>query len=243
MSKATDRAARERKQKIFVAVGGLALLGVLAIQVPKLMGGSPEAAPAPAATAAAPGAPVPSTGTPVATTAGSALPAVAQAEIRSFSFFDRKDPFVQQVVNPGVVAGQTPAAVAKPAGAKTPAQQPPTTGFRVDGKQGAAVTVIAVNGSRQPLETGSMFPADDPVFVLISEQPKTKSVTIGIAGGEYANGSKTIKLQVGKPVVLENTATGARYRIVLVSVGSGSSSGSAPAGSEKQPGPSPEPGP
>ena len=40
------RAARERKQKIFVVVGGLLLVGLLAIQLPKLLGGSstPEAA-------------------------------------------------------------------------------------------------------------------------------------------------------------------------------------------------------
>ena len=43
---AEARAARERKQKIFVLVGGLALVGLLALQLPKLLGGtaSPEAA-------------------------------------------------------------------------------------------------------------------------------------------------------------------------------------------------------
>ena len=39
-----ERAARERKQKIFVVVGGVLLLGLLAIQLPKLLGGSGETA-------------------------------------------------------------------------------------------------------------------------------------------------------------------------------------------------------
>ena len=37
---AQARAARDRKQKIFVVVGGLFLLALLAIQLPKLLGGS-----------------------------------------------------------------------------------------------------------------------------------------------------------------------------------------------------------
>jgi len=35
-----ERAARERKQKIFVVVGGLLLVALLAFQLPKLLGGS-----------------------------------------------------------------------------------------------------------------------------------------------------------------------------------------------------------
>ncbi len=47
------RAARERKQKIFVAIGGVVLLALLAFQLPKLLGGSePTAAPAATTTAA-----------------------------------------------------------------------------------------------------------------------------------------------------------------------------------------------
>ncbi len=70
------RAARERKQKIFVAVGGLFLVALLALQLPKLLGGSGgDAAAAPTTTvAAAPATPGAAPGTtpapaPVATTA------------------------------------------------------------------------------------------------------------------------------------------------------------------------------
>jgi hypothetical protein len=83
------------------------------------------------------------------------------------------------------------------------------------------VTVISVNGVRQALVAGQAFPTADPVFVLVSEDQKSKSVAIGIAGGAYAGGSKATKLVAGKPLVLVNTTTGARYRLVLVAVGNG----------------------
>ena len=58
------RAARERKQKIFVVVGGLFLLAMLAFQLPKLLGGSssPEAAPATTTTASGTTTPAPGGG-------------------------------------------------------------------------------------------------------------------------------------------------------------------------------------
>ena len=83
------------------------------------------------------------------------------------------------------------------------------------------MTVISVNGARQALSAGAVFPAADPVFVLIAESPKAKTVTVGIAGGSYANGAGGTKLRVGKPLVLVNTTRGARYRLVLVAVGQG----------------------
>jgi hypothetical protein len=61
------------------------------------------------------------------------------------------------------------------------------------------------------------------VFVLVAEQQGSKSVVVGIAGGAYASGSRTAKLVIGKPLVLVNTTTGARYKLVLVAVGNGQS--------------------
>jgi hypothetical protein len=78
-----------------------------------------------------------------------------------------------------------------------------------------------VNAEREALTTGSRFPSADPVFVLVAEHPDSKSVEIGVVGGSYTGGKKTTKLHVGKPVTLVNTATGARYKVLLVSVGSG----------------------
>lgn len=220
-----QRAARERKQKIFVAVGGVVLLALLAIQLPKILGGSSPSEAAPPTTTEAPS--TASDSPPSATAAalgGTSLPpAVEGAKLRSFSVFARKDPFVQQVVTPteapsGGPSGAGTEEKAAPKGAEKPA----TAKFTSGGTATDSVTVIRVNGSPEALEQGTTFPATDPVFVLIAESPKRRSVTVGIAGGSFANGAKAIALKVGKPLVLENTATGAKYKLVLVSVGDGS---------------------
>ena len=64
MAKANPRAARERKQKIYVAVGGLVLLAMLAIQLPKIMGGSASEAAATTETTVAGEGATPSSGAP-----------------------------------------------------------------------------------------------------------------------------------------------------------------------------------
>lgn len=233
MATAKERAARERKQKIFVAVGGLFLLAMLAIQLPKLMGGSePVAAPSTETTITVDGQAVPpiDTAVPIAVklTDTDRPVAVGPGQLRSFSTFSRKDPFVQQLVSPtqteggggGEGVGEGPAEGAPGGGTKSP-ENMPSKGFTVGGTTAAAVTVISVNGARQTLVPGAAFPAADPVFVLVAEQPGAKTVVIGVAGGAYASGDRTTKLKVGKPLMLVNTATGARYRLVLVAVGTG----------------------
>jgi hypothetical protein len=223
MAVADARAARERKQKIFVIVGGVVLLGLLAIQLPRLLGGSSSSSASPA---------VETTPGVVETPAAQSRPAPvslgdtnrrlapAPGKLRSFTVFTRKDPFVQQIVAPSPTGG--------PAG--TDGTQSETKdgaaskGFTVGGTPAAAVTVISVNGARQALVPGAAFPAADPVFVLVAEQPDARTVVIGIAGGGYSSGAKTTKLKVGKPLVLVNTTTGARYRLVLVAVGTGAES-------------------
>jgi hypothetical protein len=213
------RAARERKQKIFVVVGGLLLLALLAIQLPKLLGGSssPEAAATTATAAQTPGQPAQAGAAPVAL----AVP-VETGKLTSLSAFERKDPFVQQVVAQNgaeaPAAGSNAAEKASPSdGAKA---EKPTT-FSTVRPTVAAATIVTVNGARQVLEPGMKFPASDPLFVLVAEKPGSKAVVVGIAGGAYSGGNETTTLKVGKPLTLVNTATGARYRISLVSVGSG----------------------
>jgi hypothetical protein len=232
MATVNARAARERKQKIFVAVGGLFLLALLAIQLPKLLGGSePTAAPSTETTITVDGEAVPpvDTAVPVAVrlTDTDRPVAAGPGQLRSFSTFSRKDPFVQQLVSPepaegGGGDGGEAAGNGEPpgAGAKSP-ENTPSKGFTVGGATAAAVTVISVNGARQTLVPGAAFPAADPVFVLVAEQPGAKTVVIGVAGGAYASGDRTTRLKVGKPLMLVNTATGARYRLVLVAVGNG----------------------
>jgi hypothetical protein len=237
MATTDARAARERKQKIFVAVGGLFLLALLAIQLPKLMGGSE-----PTTAAATTGAETTTAdGTAVAPTDSSAVPVSIRlvdtdralrpgpGQLRTFGMFDRKDPFVQQVAtssNGETSSGGGGTGAGSPAGGGQKPANTPSKSFTVGGSSGASVTVIAVNGVRQTLAAGTAFPAADPVFVLVAEQPGAKTAVIGVAGGAYASGARTTKLKVGKPLVLVNTTTGARYRLVLVAVGNGAAAAS-----------------
>lgn len=213
------RAARERKQRIFVAVGGLFLVALLALQLPKLLGGSGgDAAAAPTTTvAAAPATPGAAPGTTPAP-----APVATTAKLTTFTVFERKDPFVQQVTtSPPVEPSTTPAA----GGTKSGGSAAPTATTKFStGSKGASATIVTVNGERQVLEPGAKFPSSDPLFVLVAENPGSKSVVVGIAGGAYAGGKNTTTLKVGKPLVLVNTATGARYKVALVSVGSGADS-------------------
>ena len=238
-----ERAARERKQKIFVVVGGVVLLGLLALQLPRLLGGSSSSA-APAVETTA-GDPAATTGTQTPTQTRVVLLdtdrplAPAPGKLSSFTVFTSKDPFIQQVVSPSPPGGSPGTAGGKQSGTKD-SPEASSKGFTVGGAPATLATVISVNGARQVLVPGAAFPAADPVFVLVGEQPDAKAVVIGIAGGAYASGAKTTKLKVGKPLVLVNTTTGARYRLVLVAVGNGSTSTPAVPGagsSTKQPSP------
>lgn len=224
----TERAARERKQKIFVIVGGVLLLGLLAFQLPRLLGGSETPAAEPAGEPTVVGATAgtaPVRVTNVALVDTDRRLGAAPGKLTSLTVFSPKDPFVQQVVTDSAFAeaeagsgGGAGGGAAKEATPKTASK-----GFTV-GSSAPAVTIISVNGARQALEPGVAFPASDPVFVLVAEQPGAKTAVIGVAGGAYASGAKTTKLKIGKPLTLVNTTTGARYRIVLVAVGSGDGS-------------------
>jgi hypothetical protein len=234
-----ERAARERKQKIFVVVGGLVLIGLLAIQLPKLMGGSSEPTASttttePDTVATEPAAQTPTTVSIVLGDTDQPLPADPR-KLRSLGSFAGKDPFVQQVEAPAPDGGGSGSTDQGGGGGGEP-EEPDSTGFST-GELTASVTVISVNGARQVLSPGSLFPAANPTFVLVGEQPKTKSVTVGVAGGQYEGGAKATKLTVGKPLILVNTTTGARYRLVLVAVGDGSRApANAASGDEKKDG-------
>jgi hypothetical protein len=225
MLTADERVARERKQKIFVAVGGVLLLALLAFQLPKLLGGGSSASPTtPPQTVAGPVSPTTpkvSTPAPIALVNTDRPLAPDRGQLSSFSEFSGNDPFVQQVSfsdAPAASKGEDGKGK-KEGGAKASSK-----GFTVGGAPAASATVISVNGARQALVPGAAFPASDPMFVLVSERQSSKSVTIGVAGGEYAGGARTTTLSLGKPLVLTNTTTGARYKLVLVAVGNGKAS-------------------
>lgn len=239
-----QRAARERKQKIFVAVGSLVLVVLLAIQLPRVLGGSSSTAAEPAtrsetaSSTSGPPSAVPTAGQAAAAEAPLVSPAATSTKLRSFSLFAGTDPFVQKVAlmgaaSGGAASGSPPAERAAPEGRSGRSARKAATAAAVESRseatpakasftQAAQATVIRVNGVPEALELGATFPANDPVLVLVAENPGKREVRIGIVGGTYANGARTVSLRVGKPLVLENTATGATYRLVLVAVGDGS---------------------
>jgi len=216
------RAARERKQKIFVVVGGLLLLALFAFQLPRLLGGSSSSSASPAADATVAGdetGAVATQVTPVVRVGVEPHTGSRLTKLTTLSLFAPRDPFVQQVAtNAPPPVAEAAAGVAKNvAKAQVPGA---SKGFSTK-PAATSVTIVSVNGARQTLEPGVTFPTSDPVFVLVAERPQSKSVVIGVVGGAYASGAKTTKLVVGKPLTLVNTTTGAHYRISLVSVGSG----------------------
>ena len=108
---------RVRRQKIFIAVGSVALLAILGFELPKVMGGKggSEAAAPPTVAAVVPGA------APVVP-AGK-LPNTDQVvvvrdsnQLISFGLFKSKDPFVQQLSTTPAGASPAPTPIPAPAG-------------------------------------------------------------------------------------------------------------------------------
>lgn len=218
MAKLADvKAAKERKQKKIAAVGGVLLVIVLFVQVPrmmKLMNGGDEAATA--ATPSAPASATDGTPAPIPTAAAPAQEAtVATTSLISFSRFASKDPFVQQVKDEQGGAGadgSTPAQADDPAGEAAEGLE---GGTEAPGSPGAKTSAeIEVNGTVETASVGTPFPAATPMFLLVSVS--AKSVAIKVAdGGSFASGAPTLKLTLGKPVTLVNTADGTRFVLLL----------------------------
>ena len=163
-------------------------------------------------------------------------PEAAQGQLATFERFASKDPFAQQAEP----VEQAPAPAADPKATTAPAKTPrPARKRRDAGSSGdaatdgglhhrwldapdapavAGATSISVNGVAEDVEHGRSFPKDEPTFVLAKVAKNGKSVEIGIAGGEYASGGKTITLALGKKLTLQNTADGTRYELELLTV-------------------------
>jgi hypothetical protein len=240
--------AKEAKQKKIAIGGAVLLLALLAYQGPKtlkmLQGPQPVAAPASstpatttpgtapapgATTGEAPAAPAPE----LSSVADSDLsPEAAEGQLASFERFASKDPFAQQ-------ADEAPAAPARVSAPKDGTEKEPidtendakpadgdaatdggftSGGSQPDAPELAAATSIAVNGVAEEVAVEGSFPKDEPTFVLVKVAKDGKSVEIGIAGGEYANGGETITLGFGKKLTLQNTADGSRYELELRTV-------------------------
>jgi hypothetical protein len=238
-TKTDPLAAKQAKQKKLLIALSVVLVAVVAIQLPRIMGGDEQAAaPAtettadPASTTTAPTTTdtattaYPAT-TPSATTAPTQLadasrPRAGEAQLASFSLFEAKDPFVQQIEEP---KNDAPGAVAASPeqGAVGDPSTPAAGGVQGQGGDTAKAVepaptnaTISVNGEPEALVVKAVFPTSEPMFVLASL--KDKQARIGIAGGSLKNG-KTVVLKMGKKLTLVDTATGARYTLDLLYTG------------------------
>lgn len=206
-------------------------------------GTSGEGIPVPAA----PGTPTAAAAQP-AVLVDSDVPAAAGAgQLRSFELFKAKDPFAQQNVSaapststseptkatsppappkpdPGTViapasgAAPTASTATPPSTTIAPTPTGTTTAPTAPPASAASATSISVNGAAENVAPEGTFPAADPVFVLVSTAKDGKSARIGVAGGSYADGAATIKLTVGKPLKLRNTADGSEFVLLLNTV-------------------------
>jgi hypothetical protein len=242
MAKRIDPKAKAKRQKIYAAVGGVILLGVLAFQVPRTMKmlkqsngtESASSASAPATTTTGPiAAPSLSGGnaTAVSSSGGDGLsdpdlvPAPQSGQLLAFGRFRTKDPFVQQLdprceaTDAGSTSCSSSTAPAK-APVKTVAAGSANAPKNTAPSSNATPTtaVIIVNGVSQTVTVGGSFPSADPAFTLISLTRSTAKV--GIAGGSFESGQPAVTLKKNKPLTLMNTADGTRYVLRLLALSS-----------------------
>jgi hypothetical protein len=225
MAKAFDPKAKAKRQKIIAAVGGVILVVLLVWRVPPmiaLMNKKPppnnSSVTAPAPVAGSPALPVPATpATPGASAALVDNDLAPQPEVGQLVSFDRfvsKDPFAQQLRAPGSGSATAakpggrphkPVKVNEPELDPTPVPKPTT--------QAPESAQISVDGASETIAVGGSFPAQEPLFKLVSVGKG--SAKIAIEGGTYASGAQTLTLKKGRPVTLLNTADGTQYRLLL----------------------------
>lgn len=230
----TKTSADKSRKQIYVVVGlGAILAVILAIQVPRFLGGGSEAAPTSTSDS------VPTAGTSETPGFGGSgslgnvsfgpgiAPKPAEGQLASFSLFVRHDPFVQLVKDPNASAGSQdgePVGVqvkggsaGGAGGASAGSGSGTTTGTSDPGTSGLSMATIWVNGTDEAVDVKAKFPKADPTFVLLSLKPKVAQ--IGVVGGAFTGG-QTVALKMGQPLTLVNTTTGARYTLKLLYTGS-----------------------
>jgi hypothetical protein len=239
MAKKVDLKAKQKKQKILAAVLGVLFLGVAGFMGPKTFKQLTGPKEDPLRVAQEARAAASTTTGPTSVTPPSLAPATASADLASaaptpidqltsFSRFESKDPFVQQVT-PSSGAGSSPLPSASdptssggsasspppPPAPQTPAQPKAPT------PQPTAAVISVNNGAPQLVHPGDDFPLApyEAIFHLVALRPGVAK--IAIAGGSYTSGAATVTLKKGKPLTLENTADGTRYVVRLLWTGAG----------------------
>jgi hypothetical protein len=248
MAKKIDPKAKAKRQKIYAAIGGVILLGLLAFQVPRTMKmlhpaeeSSSSSAPA-AATATTPTSPIaaPSlaggNATAVAAPGGDGLvdadapPTPQSGQLFAFGLFRTKDPFKQQLeVDDGTGSGATTPSTGTTASTGAKPSAAPTSGAVVSGG-GTAPTMRVTSPAPGAVTTAEIAVNGVAHTVQVggvfpSSDPFFKLVKltpkrarISIAGGSLANGAPTVTLTKAKPLTLQNTSDGTRYVLRLLSV-------------------------
>jgi len=224
--------AKQKKQKIIAAVGGVILVAILAYEVPNVMKHLNQKPPpgsvvGTTSTTATPSGPpslaAPTLGGGTETTAaapvsadgvttGDSAPSALDGQLASFSRFVSKDPFAQQIATTSV-NGSAPPSTSSSGGTPSSGSSTGSSGAPTGSAPAPGSAVISVNGTLASVTVGSDFPATQPFFHLVSLTAHT--ARISIVGGSYANGAATVTLRENKPLTLVNTANGTRYKIVL----------------------------
>lgn len=252
--KQLDAKAKAKRQKVIAGALGVLLLGVLAIQLPRMMklahhGSSSSAASTSATTTTTPaasgsvagGAPA---GDPVAATGSSSLASLARAgvkftagegQLKSFNRFGVKDPFAQQITDAS--SGSTPSAGSLPSlpvttpapsssGGLTPApvSSTPSTPSGTSSASPSAPTQAVITVNGQSETVAGPSYNFPAADPIFHARIERSDVKVTIVGGSFASGAPALTLKLHKPVTLVNTATGIRYRLELISLSSGSPS-------------------
>ena len=234
--------AKEKKQKIIVAVGGVLLLGLLAFQVPRVMKqmnrGKATAAAVPQTVSTpttTPSLQAPTTlgGDGSGTTSsgsstsesGSGLitsssGGATEGQLASFSRFESKDPFSQQVKTASSSSSGSGSTSGSTSGGTSGAGSSGSGSTSGGTSPAPSTAVISVNGTLMSVTVGSDFPEASttdpngvPLFHLVSLTATTAEISI--AGGSYTSGASTVTLRVNKAVTLMNTADGSKYKLIL----------------------------
>jgi hypothetical protein len=209
----TQKAQKEKREKIILGVLLAALAIVAAIRVPGMLksGGSGVT------TAATPttSLPVMTSSGPGSTSGGSGLTGDQQyipsdGQLAGLERLSGGNPFR---VEPGASAAT---GAASSSSTSTSAS---TTGTSTNPSENLPQpylsATLSVNDVREEVNVRAQFPASSPFFVLVSAA--AKSVKISIAGGSLANGASSITIKKGESVTLANTADGTQFTIALIS--------------------------
>lgn len=177
MAKKIDPKAKAKRQKIYAAVGGVILLGVLAFQVPRTMKMLNPPSETSSSSSSTPAATTPATATPIAApslaggnatataptggdglTDPDAVPPPQSGQLLAFGLFRSKDPFAQQLATSCAPGSTSASCLSGSTGAKSPSVATGATGSTGVGA-GVSVGGSGRGGSARGGSTSATPPA------------------------------------------------------------------------------------